>query len=135
MRTASPPVAGNRRIPLGARLPYNGPGNTEMLFCDTHTIERPVGAQEQECRSVPVPIVRVAPPPAGMASSESPRTNAISVPSGDQIAALTMLVALGGINGCEEPPSAGAIHAPPRVRYRIFVPSSDQRGCVSMALE
>src|SRR5262244_2075782 len=106
-----------------------------MLFCDTHAIQRPVGAQEHECRSVPIAIVRAVPPPAGMARSESPRTNAISAPSGDQIADRTLLVALGGISGCEEPPSAGAIQAPPRVRYRILVPSSDQRGCVSMALE
>src|SRR3954469_16392545 len=117
-------------MPLGARLPYKGPGSTEILFCETHAIQRPVGAQVHECRSVPVAIGRTAPPPAGIARRLSPRTNAISVPSGDQIAAFTMLVALGGISGCDEPPRAGAIHAPPRVRYRIFVPSSDQRGCV-----
>src|ERR1043166_3492098 len=134
-RTAAPLEAGNRRIPLGARLPYNGPGSTEMLFCDTHTIQRPVGAQEHECRSVPVPIARTVPPPAGIPSSESPRTNAISVPSGDQSADFTMLVAPGGISACEDPPSAGAIQAPPRMRNRILAPSGDQRGCVSMALE
>ena len=97
-------------------MPYNGPGNTEMLFWDTQAIQRPVGAQVHECRSVPIAIFRTGPPPTGRPRSESPRTNASSAPSGDQSAAVTMLVELGAISGCDEPPRAGAIQAPPRVR-------------------
>src|ERR1700752_3262774 len=135
MRTAAPPLTGNSRIPLGARFPYSAPGSTETLFCDAHAIQRPWDAQAQECRSGPVAIVRPPPPSAGMAESVSPRTNAISRPSGDQIADWTMLFVPGGIRGCDEPPSAGATDAPPRVRNRILVPSGDHRGCVSSATE
>src|SRR5687767_9194158 len=135
MRTASPPSMRNRRMALGARLPNSGPGSTETLFWDVHAMKRPWDAQLQEWRSGPVAIARAWPPPTGMADSVSPRTKAISRPSGDHTADLTSPVPLGATTGCDDPPNAGATDAPPRVRNRILVPSGDQRGCVSTAVE
>src|SRR5437879_8397777 len=70
-----------------------------------------------------------------MADSVSPRTNAISFPSGDHAADLTIALALGATRGRDAPPSAAPTDAPPRVRKRMLVPSGDQRGCVSTAVE
>src|SRR5688572_22911243 len=123
MRTGSPPSTGNSRIALGARFPNSGPGSTETLFWEAQAIQRPWEAQVQEWRSGPLAIARADPPPAGITDSVSPRTNAISRPSGDQIADLTSPVALGATTGCDEPPNADATDAPPRVRNRILVPS------------
>ena len=85
-----------------------------MLFCDVHAIQRPPRSQSHECRSVPVAIVRDAPPVTAMTANVSPRTNAISRPSGDQIADFTPRPP--ATTGCDVPPRAEATEAPPRVR-------------------
>src|SRR5216117_4404788 len=59
----------------------------------------------------------------------------ISFPFGDHAADLTIALALGAIRGRDAPPNAAPTDAPPRVRKRMLVPSGDQRGCVSTAVE
>ena len=74
---------------LGARLPNVDPGRTDIWLSDTHAIHRPPGDQLHECRSLPFVSQRAGPPASGTTWSESPRTKAISWPSGDHAAAVT----------------------------------------------
>src|SRR4051812_27226878 len=98
---------------LGAMLPKVPPGNVDPLFCDTHAIHLPLGDQLHECRSGAAAIMRGGPdnPALGMSCSESPRTNPMLRPSGDQNAVRTRVLGAAGTTGRDDPPSAGAIDA------------------------
>src|SRR3990172_4505852 len=112
----TPPDAGTSTTWLGARFPNVGPGCRYSQFPFTQAIHRESPDHAQEVSSGATATSRVTPPVTRRASSESPLTKAISSPSGDHAAVTTTEVGDGGMVAVAEPPSAGAIETPPRVR-------------------
>src|SRR5665213_3895009 len=72
--------------------------------------------------------------PGSRTKSDSPRRNAISLPSGDQVAEVAGDCASPGISGRAGPPPAGALKTPPRARKSMRDPSRDHSGSLSAAV-
>ena len=130
----APLRASNSSIQLGARLPNSEPTMRKYAFPEAHTSRAPSGDQRQ-----PVTLVLVArnrgAAPAALRKIESSATYAMVAPSGDHCDQMIGPDARAGASCRGTPPDAETENRPCWLANRIRVPSGDQLGETSTAVE